>query len=319
MKKDSRNTLPEYDFGSGVRGRYAQRYREHGNVVALDARAAEDAEVWAPLVGFSWTGLERQIANDTWIRQGSSYHGYEQFAYVLAEEERDRCRETGHWLRVIQSRGDRLSASEKLNSFLIALWIVRPTLTQVPFRFEEAQSGTKPFARHLDRFQWVRGQAAEDVRDEHLDTVARLLPELRAAYADGRRLRTALVLTLRGCFSRDWQSALVCFAAAAEAMLTYSREPGLTDRLAKSYAKLVSRSQPAAKRAQDHFKKLYALRSDIVHGRSYGRRNSGHNLRDLAAFSNLLRRLWSAVLVRPELRKGLDGDDQQREKVFSAL
>jgi len=119
--------------------------------------------------------------------------------------------------------------------------------------------------------------------------------------------------------SRDWQAAFICFAAAAEALLTYSREPGLTDRLARSYAKLVARSQPAAKRAQEQFKRLYALRSDIVHGRSYERRRSSHNVRELVAFSNVLRRLWGAVLANPDLRSHLEGDDKHREKLFLGL
>lgn len=210
MKRGSQNSLSEYDFRGGVRGKYAQRYKERGNIVVLDARAAEDACVWAPLVGFSWKGLSRQIAEDTWLRPASAYSGYEQFAYVLAQEEQDRCREVGHWLYVVRSGHDKLSASERINAFLTTLWIVRPTLTHVPFRFEETESGTRPFARHLDRFQWVKGQAKEAVGDAHLERVSRLLPALRVTYSDGRRLRNALVLTLQGCFSRNWQAAFIC-------------------------------------------------------------------------------------------------------------
>jgi len=302
-----------------MRGKYAQRYKERGNVVLLDAPGNEETRIWAPLVNFSWTGSEKQIAEDTWIHPSSAYSGYEQFAYVIAQEEQERCRGISHWLNIARSARDKVSPPEHINLFLMALWIVRPTPTHVPFRFGETTSGTKPFARHLDRFQWLRGQANKDVQDEHIDGLRRALPALRDAYIDGRRLRNALVLTLRGCVSRDWQAAFICFAAAAEALLTYSREPGLTDRLARSYAKLVARSQPAAKRAQEQFKRLYALRSDIVHGRSYERRRSSHNVRELVAFSNVLRRLWGAVLADPDLRSRLEGDDKHREKLFLGL
>lgn len=319
MKKEDSDLLAEYDFSGGVRGKYAQRYKERGNVVVLDTRAGEDAYVWAPLIDFSWNGLGRQVTEDTRLRPRSDYLGYEQFAYVLAQEEQDRCREIGHWLHISRPANDRLSASEKINSFLLTLWIVRPTLTHVPFRFEETASGTKVFARHLDRFQWVKGQAKTEIGDKHLNQVGRLLPRLIATYSNGRRLRNALVLTLRGCVARDWQEAFVCYCAAAEAMLTYSREPGLTDRLARSYARIMDRTQPSAKKAQDEFKRLYAIRSDIVHGRSYGRQTSSHNLRELSAFSNLLRRLWGRILQDRDLCDGLDAEDRDRERLFEAL
>jgi hypothetical protein len=52
MKKDNRKydadeMLPEYDFRGGVRGKYAQRYRQGTNVVLLApdvAKAFPDAE-----------------------------------------------------------------------------------------------------------------------------------------------------------------------------------------------------------------------------------------------------------------------------------
>ncbi len=46
MKKDSESTKAgetraEYDFGNGVRGKYASRYAEGSNVVVLDPDVAE--------------------------------------------------------------------------------------------------------------------------------------------------------------------------------------------------------------------------------------------------------------------------------------
>jgi len=314
MKKASRETLPEYNLRAGVRGKHAERYREVGNVVLLDARAAEDAEIWAPLMSFVWDGAQFCIAADTWLRPAKDYEGFNQYAYVLAPEELDRCREALHWLHISRKGGEGLSAGEKINSFLMALWIARPTATHVPFRFEETPSGTKPFARHLDRFQWIRGQVREHVRDEHLSKARDLLPGLRRAYARRKRLRNALILTHRGCVSTSWQVAFVCWSAAAEALLTYSRGPGVTGRLARSYATLVTVSQAGAKRAEELFAKSYSIRSDIVHGYAHDRSGSVRNLRDLATFSNILRRLWSVVLTNPDLSEILEGGDDVRRK-----
>jgi hypothetical protein len=38
---DSRDLLDEYDFGSGVRGKYAKAYAEGSNVVVLEPDVAE--------------------------------------------------------------------------------------------------------------------------------------------------------------------------------------------------------------------------------------------------------------------------------------
>lgn len=290
--------LPEYDFSKGVRGKYA---------------------IWAPLIDFHWSGLEWQVTDDTWIRPGAAYRDYEkfdEFKFFLSQEELDRCQGAGHRLALVHSGPNGLSRQAKINSFLLALWIVRPTRTHVPFRFEVEESGTRSVARLLDRFQWVRGQVEDEIKDEHLRKVAGVLPPLRTAYNAERRLRNALALSFRGCVSSDWQSAFICFAAAAEAILTYSNRPGLTDRLAKSYAKLVGSAQVGNESAYDRFERLYSVRSDIIHGRAYGRRNASQNLSDLADFSDLLRQLWRVVLESPKLRAALEGDDRRRQSFF---
>ena len=45
MNKDNKNqnlkTADEYDFSQGIRGKYADRYREGTNLVILDAEVAE--------------------------------------------------------------------------------------------------------------------------------------------------------------------------------------------------------------------------------------------------------------------------------------
>jgi len=298
------NMLFEYNFSKGV-------------------RAHERIWVWAPLVGFHWAGSECQIADGTWIRLGSSYRDYEDIdviKYWLSEGERDQCRGTKHWLAFTHARSDELSTSAKINSFLIALWIVQPTETHVPFRFEIAESlKSGQVARVLGRFQWIEGQAAEEVKDQDLDDVARILTSLQAVYAARRRLKNALILTFRGCVASDWQSAFICFSAAAEAILTYSSRPGLTDRLAHSYAKLVCGPKFDRELAYDRFKRLYSVRSDIVHGRAYDRNAPSHNLSDLAEFSDILRRLWGVVLKSQEVRTALDGDDRQRGDFLAGL
>lgn len=299
--KDLRDSgmLPEYDFSKGVRGN-------------------QEIRVWAPLIGFHWTGSERQIVDDTWVRPGSTYRDYEEFSefkYWLSEGERDQCRATKHWLALTYTRTGELSASAKINSFLLALWIVKPTQTRVPFRFEASESNFRLVARVLDRFQWVEEQAEDEVKDHDLEGVRRILAPLRAVYVAHRRLRNALALTFRGCVASDWQTAFICLSAAVEALLTNSVRPGLPNRLAASYVKLIGATQADC----DRFKRLYSVRSNIVHGRAYDRAAPGRNLKDLAEFSDILRQLWRVVLESEEVRTALEGTDRQRKNFFNKL
>ncbi|MEK7362678.1 MAG: hypothetical protein AAB016_01765, partial [candidate division NC10 bacterium] len=160
---------------------------------------------------------------------------------------------------------------------------------------------------------------ADEVEDRDLDEVARILAPLRAVYATRRRLKNALALTFRGCVAYDWQSAFISFSAAAEAILTYSSKPGLTDRLAKSYVTLVGAGRLGRKSAYDRFKRMYSVRSDIVHGRAYDRKHPSRNLADLVEFSDILRQLWKVVLESPKVRSALEGDDRKRQKFLLKL
>jgi hypothetical protein len=139
-------------------------------------------------------------------------------------------------------------------------------------------------------------------------------------YIARQRLRNALVLTFRGCVSSDWQSAFICFAAAAESLLTYSSKPGLTKRLGETYAALAGReSQVTSSAASADFARLYSIRSDIVHGRAYGRVDERQNLDHLRAFSDILRGLWRIVIGSDATRRALEENDQGRETFFKAL
>jgi hypothetical protein len=71
---------------------------------------------------------------------------------------------------------------------------------------------------------------------------------------------------------QEWQSAFVCFSAAVEALLTYSTGAGVTERPAKAYATVVARGDTENQEAIEKVRRLYAIRSDIMHGRAYDRK-----------------------------------------------
>lgn len=303
--------LPVYDLKGGVRGKYANRLPE----TSRESPALR--YVWAPLSDFPRDGSEYRIAPDTWICPASAYRGYDapDFDEVLAPEDRALCRDVQHWLLLKLPAHYALSAGECINSFLLALWIVKPTRTHVELRFHESAADVPSVYRVRDRFQWIHGQVTDKLQDEDLVVVSDFLPRIRAAYVDRGRLRNALVLTSRGCVSGDWQSAFTCWSAAAEAMLTYERGPELTASLARAYARLVESEVPTAD-AINQFETMSDIRSTIVHGRSYDRDGNAKNPDDLAACSDMLRRMWRAALRSEETRCMLESDDDVRKRFF---
>jgi hypothetical protein len=255
------------------------------------------------------------------ILDGQAYRGYnaDDFKRYLSAEELEECTSIGHWLFVEQALRDSLSTRVRMNTFLTALWLAKPTRTQVAFRLEEIDGGLRSARRVLDRFQWVEGYVADELDAKDLDRTGSTLPQLLEIYLRARRLRNALVLTFRACVSSDWQSSYVCFAAAVEALLVHPGKHGLVHRLADAYSRLTASSDTERKAQQDHFKYLYSVRSRIMHGRAHDRRTGEANLKDLAAMSDVVRGLWDRVLDFEDIRNGLEGDDSDRVNLFNDL
>src|SRR5205823_1273542 len=115
-------------------------------------------------------------------------------------------------------------------------------------------------------FAWVSGATHGDFDDPDLRSAATYCQTLHGLCRARGRLNDALILTATGCWSHRWQAALICYAAAAEALLTYSTAPGITRRLAASYACLVETQTARRDAAYEEFRALYSVRSDIMHG-----------------------------------------------------
>jgi hypothetical protein len=304
-----------YGFTFAIPGKFYGGREEVGD------HSGPRVHAWAPLFNFTWQGEGFEVAKDVLVVPGASYKGYEldvarQF---LSLEEIDECRGAGHYLQVRQALRDEISISVRMNSFLLALWITRPTRTHVTHRFVEVEEGESTVVRLLDRFQWIEGYIDDEISTTDLERVRAILQPIVDLYSTSRRLRNALVLTFRGCVATDWQSSFICLTAAAEALLTHSQGPGLVHRLADAFARLMARTDSERKIQRDHFKLLYATRSKIMHGRAHDRRTAEDNLRELAALRDALRALWGRILDSQDIRTALDADDKSRVNLLNAL
>jgi hypothetical protein len=208
-----------------------------------------------------------------------------------------------------------------MNLVLLALWLVKPTKTHVAFRFHlghEAAAVEKWRQRVLDRFAWVSGVTLNNFDDRDLRVAATYYPMLHDVCCARGRLNNALILTATGCWSHQWQAALISYAAAAEALLTYSTAPGITHRLATSYACLVETETARRDAAYGEFRALYSVRSDVMHGRTHNVPPSDR-LPFLARFQKLLRTVWWVALSSSKLIALLEDSDAQREAYFLPL
>lgn len=279
-------------------------------------------EIYAPLQDFYWNVGDFELTPGLWIRRFNQKPDLQGLDATLAEDEQtDAFFYAQHWLTFHWNEGTEPSPAEMVNLALVALWLVKPTRSHVAFRFQlgqEAAAGEKSRSRLFDRFAWVPGATHEEFDDSDLQSTSSYYPALRNICCAGSRLNDALILTLTGCWSHQWQAALICHAAAAEALLTCSTARGITRRLATSYACLVETQRACRDAANGEFRTLYSVRSDIMHGRVHNVPPSDQ-LPLLARFQNVLRTLWRVEISSPQLILVLDGSDTQREEYFSQL
>jgi len=278
-------------------------------------------EIYAPLQEFHWSESTHELMPGLRITRLDQNLDLRGLDATLAEDERNNVLYASHWLAFDWNEGAVPSPAETMNLVLLALWLVKPTRTHVAFRFQlghEGAAAEKSSHRLLDRFAWVSGTTHDDFDDTDLRSAAIYYQVLRGLCCARGRLNDALILTVTGCWSHRWQAALICHAAAAEALLTYSTAAGITHRLATSYACLVETSQASRNLAYGEFRDLYSVRSDVMHGRPHNV-PAADRLPLLVRFEDVLRTVWRVVLSSPQLIAVLEGSDAQRKTHFVSL
>jgi hypothetical protein len=278
-------------------------------------------KVYAPLSKFPWRGSTFSVAPGVEIIQRPQPYPLRGLDEHLTQFDRNELFYADHWLTVDCSSGDEPPPSEIVNIFLLALWLSQPTKAHVKFRFKVAtdpEAAPGSMSRLLGQFQWIEGAAIDEVTNAQLVATSSLLPSLREIRRSAPRLSSALHLTFAGCQAIQWQVALVCFAAAAEAILTYETGSGITRRLALAYACLLAQAAPERDRLFREFYELYDRRSEIMHGRGYAIPETDR-LRILVRFGDALRELWKVVVGSSAIMQELEATDAQRKLFFGQL
>lgn len=282
---------------------------------------ARSFQIYAPLHDFCWQGHSYVFGSRVLLRRFAQTPDLSGLEAHVSKPEWDRVVRSDHWLAFEWSGGEELSPAEVANLVLLSLWLVKPTRAQVALRFEIGHAeaaGEKKMSRVLNRFAWIPRAIDPDVSNEDIRQAATYYSKLEAICRRRGRLNNASVLTVTGCWSHGWQTALICYAAAAETILTFSKDHGLTRRLATSYACIVASESSTRDAAFIDFMELYSLRSDVVHGRMHHIARS-EALETLLRFQIMLRRVWVAVLGSQELLSALELDDAGRRAYLNGV
>jgi hypothetical protein len=278
-------------------------------------------EVYVTLKGFRYSGDNIEFAAGIKIVRFTEFASIDNFKKFVSDDEWKDAINSSYWLLFEWNEGDINTTSETMNLVLLSLWLVKPNRVEVSLKFKVGKNGSKGESsrnRILDRMQWITKEENEIFSEEDILSASAYYSAFRNVYNLRGRLRNAMVLTLNGCWSHFWQVALISHAAAVEAILTYSKKPGLTNRLALSYACLTEKERTNRDEAYQQFVKLYSIRSDAIHGRVY---NVGKNdrLPSLSRFQKLLRNLWHKVLSDNTTIVELDKSDEKRKIFFCEL
>lgn len=286
----------------------------------MEAPTTSTYKVHAPLSNFSWAGasfnLFPQVLLDT-IHPNLKGRDAD-----LGKDEQRELQSATHWLHFDWERDSEPSPAETVTLFLLSLWLARPTRSHVRCRFELKMYHTSnqhiTFWRMLDRFNWIPGYVRDSHSTRDLTRAARYFNILRSISLRRGRLRQSLGLNAAGCMAYQWHVAFICHSAAAEALLTYSTDPGITKRLATSFACLTRRSKVQRDAAYRRFYGLYDVRSDIMHGRLEKLRTR-NKLLLLARLEDASRSIWRQVFRSSSLRNILEADDSRRKQHFAQL
>ena len=283
--------------------------------------SARRFDVYAPLQDFYWSGNDFDLSPRIKIKRFAQTPDLSGLDNHVSKDEWERATNSDHWLTFQWIDGAVPSPAEVVNLVLLSLWLVKPIRSQIALRFEigrDAAANEQNRQRLLDRFAWVPGTIDPDTQDSDLRLASSFYASLEALCRARGRLNNAMILTVAGCWSHGWQTALICYAAAAETILNYATGRGLTRRLGTSYACLVESDATHRDAAFKEFVALYSARSDIVHGRMHDIPKDDR-LPTLVRFQNVLRKLWQTVLSSKQLTGILEGTDAHREPYLQSV
>ncbi|HSW53882.1 MAG TPA: hypothetical protein VLH59_02225 [Ignavibacteriaceae bacterium] len=213
------------------------------------------------------------------------------------------------WLIINEKAPKYIKSSQIYNIFLLSVWTLSPTEIEMKYKLKKDDGVTIIFDRFVYNNIDIR-KTQYDLKD--LDTIKKYFRSYKKIFRTNKRLLLALDSTYRACTTYSWKVSFIMYTTALEAILAYSRNRGITKRLACSYACFISDNNSVRDKLYREFYYLYNLRSEIIHG-TYKRRKIKSNLKNLSRVAFLVRNIWQRILRDKTYLFEFEKDDNQRE------
>lgn len=239
--------------------------------------------------------------------------------YNLAQWEQIQIRSCSHWLIAEKAPKYFRNSSEVFNTFLLAIWIYSPSHVSIGFKFGVGASEEK-YSRLHDSFQFNSVDENKDVYDQSdLEKIREIFLKLARIGRVGKRIYATTVYSVFACFQVNWKSAFILSSTALESLLTYGARNDVTNKLARAFCCFTESNKYRRDLAFKKFKKVYRVRSELVHGRFIKRDDSRRNLNNLSIVTAVLRKMWISVLNNPSALDELEKEDVDRENFFLGI
>lgn len=238
----------------------------------------------------------------------------------------DKYKLTPYWL-LINGNFTNFELETKIIFFQLALWMLIPTTTVVPFMTDFNDM----FIKLNQRFIHNPKQINNICNLSKLKNIGNYILRINDVYFDHKRVNLSLLYTFDSCLLQNWDAILILMVTAFESILFHNAHInkilqnklkwGITKKLSWAFAILSESNDSKRQSAFKEFKYIYKIRSDLIHGKTfivkYG--NSFRNLDDIAKCRDMLRKLWQVILNSEEIIENLSGDDKVRCEYFKKV
>ncbi len=203
-------------------------------------------------------------------------------------------------------------AESKLIDSAVALWVARPSELGFESTFQvwegiEGHLARQQMRRYLPIRSLVVDYSGAVHRSQDMVLARQLLTNL-AKLPDDSAISLAFSLLFRASCDAAWDTRLLTLWTALEAVLGADME--ITYRISLRSALLLGKDRSTAKEVFDRVKRLYQLRSKVVHGRSSKKMDVAATL---LATEEHLRSVLVAILSDPVTCRAFRSEDERTE------
>lgn len=267
-----------------------------------------------PLFQFHYNGSKFKFSDDYSLEHFDSDEDIHESAKSGLSDIDLSCLRQEDWALVATNPNDKFKS--ELNMLLISFRIFAKSNAFIKWRF--CTENQKYSTRLNDRFRNLLTMANLNITEKMLTTVKNGFLQIVEMYNISDRTKNTFYFTWRGLCVEKHMDAYILLVCALESLFSNETAEDVTKTVIKRIQKFLSRKGFGG----DQIKKIYQIRSDMVHGRishtdkkdTQKRKNNLDNLGKLEELLFVcLQKLIDGNLYR------IYGDTEKKEKYFNEL